>query len=258
MTWHRFVAIGDSFTEGLDDRADNGRHHGWADRVAATIAVDNPEFQYANLAIRGRKLDSIIADQLPVAIEMEPDLISIGGGVNDALRPHWDVTQTRDRLEGGVIEARASGADVLLFAFGDSSRRSRTLGVVSSRLRAYREVVHDIAIEHDCYLVDFWNESIFDDRRFWADDRLHANDLGHERVAEMVVTTLGLGQFDWRAPLPPAPPRTRFDALISDARWTGEHLVPWVARHLRGRSSGDGITAKRPHFEPIEPDLALR
>ncbi|NQU37810.1 MAG: SGNH/GDSL hydrolase family protein [Actinobacteria bacterium] len=258
MTWHRFVAIGDSFTEGLDDRADNGRHHGWADRVAATMAVDNPDIQYANLAIRGRRLDNIVTDQLPRAIAMEPDLISIGGGINDALRPRWDVNRSRDTLESGVAAARSAGIDVLLFSFGDPSRRSRALGLVSSRLSEYRDVVHAVASENDCYLVDFWDETLFDDRRFWADDRLHANELGHERVAAMVATTLGLGQFEWDQPLPPAPPTSGLDAVVSDARWTGQHLLPWFARHLRGRSSGDGIHAKRPRFETIEPDLALQ
>jgi lysophospholipase L1-like esterase len=258
MTWHRFIAIGDSFTEGLDDRAPGGRHHGWADRVAATMAVQDPHLQYANLAVRGRKLDEIVTVQLPRAIAMSPDLITIGGGINDALGRNWDVTRSKETLENGVEAARSKGIDVLLFAFGDVSRRSKTLGAVRSRLSDYREVVRDVADEYDCFLVDFWDEAIFDDRRFWADDRLHVNDLGHERIAAMVATTLGIGQFDWRQPLPPAPPRTNLDALVSHTKWAGQYLLPWVGRHLRGHSSGDGLNAKRPEFETIEPDLALR
>ncbi len=256
--WHRFVAIGDSFTEGLEDRSPDGRHHGWADRLAATIACTNPDLQYANLAVRGRKLDDIIERQLPIAISMQPDLISIGGGVNDALRPRWDVDRTRDVLETGVIAARSTGADVVLFAFGDTSRRSKTLGTVSGRIRQYRDVVREVAADQDCYLVDFWEERIFDDPRFWAEDRLHVNELGHQRVAAKVATTLGLGEFDWREPLPPRRAPSRLEIARSDLEWTGKHLLPWFARHLRGRSSGDGIDAKRPHFEPIEPDLAVR
>src|SRR4051794_17875285 len=54
-TFHRFVALGDSFTEGVGD-PDPARPNGlrgWADRVAEAIAADNPDFRYANLAIRG-------------------------------------------------------------------------------------------------------------------------------------------------------------------------------------------------------------
>jgi len=258
VQWNRFVAIGDSFTEGLGDVAPNGGHQGWADRLAATMAAQDPGVQYANLAVRGRKLDEIVTVQLPRALAMSPALISIGGGINDAMGPRWDLLRSKKVLETGVIAARSEGIDVLLFAFGDVSRRSKALGAVSSRLRDYREVIHSVAEEHGCFLVDFWDERIFDDQRFWADDRLHLNDLGHERVAAMVATTLGLGQFDSRHPLPPAPALTNRDVLISNAKWTSQHLLPWVGRHLRGRSSGDGIDAKRPQFDTIEPDLALR
>jgi lysophospholipase L1-like esterase len=257
VTWQRFIAIGDSFTEGLEDRADNGRHHGWADRVAATMAAQNPELQYANLAVRGRILDEIVTDQLPRAIAMAPDLLSIGGGINDALRPRWDINRSKQVLESGVIAARSAGIDVVLFAFGDPSRRSKTLGVATHRLRAYRDAVHSVANEHGCYLVDFWDETVFDDRQFWADDRLHVNQLGHERVAAMVATTLGLGQFDWNRPLPAAPARTNLDVLLSDAKWTGQYVLPWIGRRLRGQSSGARIDPKRPQLETIEPDLAL-
>ena len=146
------------------------------------LATRTDNFTYANLAVRGRKLDDIIGHQLPLALEMEPDLVSIAGGVNDVLRPKWDVGVSGDLLESGVIAARDSGADVLLFAFGDVGRRSRALRTVSSRLAEYREITLALAEEHDCYVVDFWPETVFDDSRFWDEDRLHLNPLGHERV----------------------------------------------------------------------------
>ena len=79
MPFHRYVALGDSFTEGVGDNdasLPNGVR-GWADRVAEVLAGD--DFTYANLAIRGRQLLPILADQIEPALEMKPDLVSIYG-----------------------------------------------------------------------------------------------------------------------------------------------------------------------------------
>src|SRR5712691_9295456 len=60
-----FVAIGDSFTEGLDDPDPGGGFRGWADRVAGALSAQRPGFRYANLAIRGKLLTQVVAEQLP-------------------------------------------------------------------------------------------------------------------------------------------------------------------------------------------------
>lgn len=252
MTWRRFVAVGDSFTEGLEDRRMVGGHLGWADRFATILAERDPETRYANLAIRGRRLEDIVDRQLPAALAMRPDLVSIAGGVNDALRPRWNISKTADLLESGVVTARESGADVLVFAFGDISHRSKTLGSVGGRLRDYRDLTLAIAAAHECYVVDFWGESIYDDHRLWAQDRLHLNEIGHERVSRQVAQTLGIGKFDWRVPLPPAPKESVFEHVRSDLEWTARHLVPWVGRRLQRKSSGDDVQAKRPQLAQVE------
>ena len=251
-TWHKFVAVGDSFTEGLEDRRPYGRHRGWADRVAELLAERTDNFTYANLAVRGRKLDDIVGNQLPLALEMEPDLISLAGGVNDLLRPKWDASRSADLLEEGVIKARDSGADVLVFAFGNLERRSRALGTVTPRLAEYREITLALAEEHDCFVVDFWPETVFDDSRFWAEDRLHLNELGHERVGNIVATSLELGEYDWREPLPAAHPRGLVQTIRDDIEWTGRYLAPWLTRRIRRQSSGDEVQAKRPVLSPLK------
>ena len=93
MTFHRYVALGDSFTEGVGDpdpTRPNGLR-GWADRVAEVLAQQTEDFGYANLAIRGRKLGPIVAEQVDAAVALEPDLMTIHGGGNDVLRPRVDL-----------------------------------------------------------------------------------------------------------------------------------------------------------------------
>src|SRR6185312_14099391 len=108
--WSRYVAIGDSFTEGLWDDPD-GREapqRGWADLLASHLsarrrAAGEPPLEYANLAIRGRLLRPILVDQVPAAIDLAPDLVSLVGGGNDLLRPSADVDRMARNLEAGVV-----------------------------------------------------------------------------------------------------------------------------------------------------------
>ena len=92
------------------------------------------------------------------------------------------------------------------------------------------------------------------DWRLWAPDRIHLTSEGHRRVALNAFTTLGFTAPDagWADPLPPAAPISRADAARANAQWAREYVGPWVQRRLRGQSSGDSISAKRPAVTPLE------
>src|SRR6185312_8990354 len=85
--YHRYAALGDSQTEGLWDGNDSGGIIGFADRLAAQLDDLHPGLQYANLAIRGRRIRDVLDDQLPRALAMRPDLITVCVGMNDITRP---------------------------------------------------------------------------------------------------------------------------------------------------------------------------
>ena len=155
----RFVAVGDSFTEGLNDEIrGDGRHRGWADRVAQLLVTrqDIEELSYANLAIRGRLMRQIMDEQVPHARALKPDLVSVGAGVNDALRSSFSLDALCTDLENSVRELTTGGSHVLLFAYGDPSRRSKALRRVADRMRGYRTATLDIASAYGCTVVDFW------------------------------------------------------------------------------------------------------
>lgn len=243
----RFAALGDSFTEGMqDDLRPDGRYRGWADRVALRLAEAGPSgaVEYANLAVRGRLLPQVIAEQVPAAVRLEPDLVTLGAGVNDAMRRHFDLDALATGLEAGVRDLRRSGTEVVLFAFGDPSRRSSVMGLIRDRIRSLNSAVHAIAEHHGCRVVDFWGAAVFDDDHVWDADRLHLSPAGHEVAARAVLETLGMGDASWRTPgaLPPALGRIRRAA--SHAAWAQRYAGPWVGRRLRGESSGDDVSAK--------------
>lgn len=252
--WRRFVALGDSFTEGLmDDIGPDGRHRGWADRVALAladraVAGGADGIEYANLAVRGRLVRQVIAEQVPTAIAMGPDLASIAVGINDALRPRFDLDPLATALENGVRDLRASGCDVLLFAFGDPARRSRAMAPVRERIRGYNSAVRAIACHYDCYLVSFWEVAAYDDDRLWDEDRLHLSPAGHRLAAHTALEALGVGDPGWRTPSVPGPRPSRTTQAASHLRWTTVHLAPWLARRVRGESSGDAVLPKHPSW----------
>ncbi len=254
MTWRSFVAVGDSFTEGLDDRdpdTEDG-YRGWADLVAARLASSVDGFTYANLAIRGRLFDNIVDDQVPPALRMQPDLVSFAAGGNDALRRGFQPRQLIARFETVVSTLRASGADVIIFRFADVTKRLPGQRVILPRVTLLNDAVLRVAEKTGAHAIDLWGDQEFANPALWSTDRLHLNPAGHRRVAAHVLTALGVDHDpEWmRAPAYP-PKGSWVAARAADARWTREHLAPWVKRRLTGRSSGDHVVAKRPTLTPV-------
>jgi lysophospholipase L1-like esterase len=257
--WSRYVAVGDSFTEGMSDldpaRPDS--YIGWADRLAAHLAQEASRagagFGYANLAVRGRLLGDIAGRQVDAALALEPDLVSIVGGGNDILRPRADIDALAARLEDAVARIRATGADVLMATPVDP-REAPLVKVTRGRAATYVAHIWSIARRHDAYVIDQWGMHALRDWRLWSSDRIHMTAEGHRRVALNAFTTLGFAHHDrdWATPLPPAPPIGRARAARENARWAREYVAPWVQRRLRGQSSGDALEAKRPTITPFD------
>ncbi len=252
-TWTRYVAIGDSFTEGMcdPDPESPDSYIGWADRLAAALGdrahADGADFGYANLAIRGRLLADVADRQLPLALKLEPDLVSIVGGGNDILRPRADVDALADRLEGAVSRIRATGADVLL-ATPTDPREAPLLKYVRGRHAVYTAHIWTIARRHGCAVIDQWGMEVLRDWRMWSEDRIHMSPAGHARVAAAALAALGNGEQDGDWAVSPAGKQVvgRLEQLRADREWAVRHLRPWVQRRLTGRSSGDHRAAKRP------------
>ncbi len=255
--WKSFVAIGDSFTEGVGDLGVNDLYLGWADRLAGKLADEycthNEPLQYANLGIRGRLLAQMVDEQLPRARELNPDLVSFAGGINDAMRGSFDLDAKATEIERAVRELRSSGQDVLLFAFGDSSRNSKVMGLIRDRFVGLRSATLAIAEAYDCYLVDFWDMEIFNDPKVWDADRLHLNPRGHALVAEAAMQALGWADSQWLNAGGEVVQPALNARILGHASWAKNHGWPWVSRRLRGASSGDGISAKYWDYIDIYP-----
>jgi lysophospholipase L1-like esterase len=252
-----FVAIGDSFTEGLNDLDPGGGFRGWADLVAGALAAQRPGFRYANLAIRGKLLGQVVTEQAPRAVELAPDLVSLAAGGNDILRG-TDVDELAATFEPAVATLQAAGCRVLIFT-GFDPRMFPVIRLLRGRIAAYNMHLRGIADSRGCDLVDLWSMRALKDPRAWSPDRLHLTTEGHRQVARRACEVLGIpsGE-DGRVAAPPvrspAAPNGRSPWLAArrqDARWIREYAGPWLRRRVGGTSSGDGVLPKRPDLLPV-------
>jgi lysophospholipase L1-like esterase len=252
-----FVALGDSFTEGLDDpRADQAGYLGWADRFAQLLAAQQPGLRYANLAVRGKRLGQVAEDQVPQAITMAPDLVSLAAGGNDLLSFRSDPDALAQTFDDVVRTLLMAGCQVLIFTGFDP--RFPVLRLIRGKVAAYNMHLRAIADRHSCDVVDLWSMAVLQDPRAWSADRLHLTPDGHRRVALRTCEVLGVDVAeDWREPWPAldSPSASGRAAWLAarrmDLRWGRDHAAPWVARRVRGISSGDNVDPKRPELLPL-------
>jgi lysophospholipase L1-like esterase len=248
-----FVALGDSFTEGVGDPYPDGTLRGWADRFAEQLAAASPGLRYANLAIRGKVLREVVHEQVPAAIAMAPDLVSIAAGGNDLLRPQADPDALAATFEQAIAALRQGGGQVMLFT-GFDPGGFPLIRLIRGKAAAFNAQLREIARKHGCLHVDLWSMRVLADRREWCEDRLHLAADGHHRVALRACEVAGIPvAADWREPLPPDPAGQQrwFAARQQDMYWARTYAGPWLERRLRGTSSGDGINPKRPDLAPL-------
>jgi phosphatidylinositol alpha 1,6-mannosyltransferase len=247
--WSRFVALGDSITEGLCDgsRMPEGEYRGWADRLAQLLAhtASPGPFQYANLAVRSRKVQHVLYDQVPQALAMRPDLVSILVGGNDLVGRRPNIPELVDQVEEAVRQVRATGADVLLATVFLPRRRAAML--FARRFAAFNSELRRIATETGAILLDLDTMPGLGDLPLWSDDRVHLRPAGHRLVAYRAAETLGVPDAETLSGLDEA---FHAEETPLPGTWLARDALPWVWRRLRGRTAGDGRGPK--HLDYVE------
>jgi lysophospholipase L1-like esterase len=244
----RYAAIGDSFTEGIGDEMPDGTPRGWADQAVSQIARSQP-VEYVNLAIRGRLLRPIATDQLDRVLALEPDLITFNGGGNDLLRPRVDIRSLAQLTERVITRCQDAGVRLVVLSGANPSQHLPFSAKINTAGLRLQQVVSEQAERYGVELVDNFTDLELSRASYWSPDRLHLNADGHRRVAARLLTALG-----YDAPTDWFTPHRSSDAeptIAQQAKYYREHVAPWVWRHLRGRSSGDGVEPKFVTWTPI-------
>ena len=200
----RYVALCEEFTEGVGDpdrHLPNGVR-GWADRVAEGLAAAAPGWEYANLALRNRRLSALLAEQLPAALELEPTVVSISVGPRDILVSSTKRAAMLERLEFVVSVLAETGATVVLFTSPDAT----TSDPGDDRRILHNAAVGGIARAHGAVLVDPWGGGEFRAERMWDPEGTHLSRIGHSRLADHVLQVLGVAPADEAEPGEPRAP----------------------------------------------------
>lgn len=263
--WSRYVALGDSLTEGLCDtsRMPKGQYRGWADRLAdllagareAQLPTSAEPFRYANLAVRSRKIRDLLEEQMPRALEMSPDLVSVFMGANDLVSRGADPLTLAQGLERAVVELRSRGIDVLLVSIV-LPRRPAAM-IFARRVAVYNSEIRRIAAQTGCMLLDLEALPTISDLEMWADDKVHFRSNGHRFVAYRAAEALGVPYADELASLDSA---FHDDDKPNPRGWIRRDAAPWLWRRLRGRTAGDGLSAKHSDYVLISrrPDAGAQ
>lgn len=250
----RYVAIGDSSTEGMDDPDGNGGYRGWSRRLALRIAELQGSVEYANFGVRGKTTGAILREQLAPALALRPDLATVFSGTNDLAGVRFDAGAVARDMEAMQRALTAGGATVLTFTLPDLTPVMPMARCIAPRIRALNEALRGAAARSGAILIDFAAVPLGSDPRIWSDDRIHANAIGHARIAEALAHALRLPGSDdsWGRPLPAQAPKTRRERLVAEIDWTRRHLLPWIGRGLRFNAAAPAREAVKAGLQRIE------
>jgi phosphatidylinositol alpha 1,6-mannosyltransferase len=234
-------------TEGLGDtsRMPAGEYRGWADRLAELVAAaGRSPIGYANLAVRSRRVADVVDEQVPQAIALGADLVSVLIGGNDLVRAGARPTLLADRVGSAIGRLRAAGCDVLVVTAFMPARPP--LRAIRAGFRSFNERLALHAARHGAILLDVGADDSLVGVDRWSEDRVHLNSAGHRALAYAAAGVLGVPDAAELAVLDaalhaddePVPPP------LATAAWVRLHAAPWVIRRLRGRTAGDGRLPK--------------
>ncbi|TPG33766.1 SGNH/GDSL hydrolase family protein [Mycolicibacterium hodleri] len=249
----RYVALGDSQTEGLWDGDDTSGVAGFADRLAARLDERHTGVLYANLAVRGRRIRDVLESQLPAAVAMRPDLITSCIGMNDVTRPGKSFAKALEDIDLLHDRLAETGATVVTTTFPDLEKILPVGRVLGTRVVRINAVIRAAAARHGFRLVDLYVAESMGDPDVWSSDRVHGSPAGHTLFAAAAAEALELpgSNHDWAISNPAAVAPDFRSRMYSQALWTQNLLMPYLWRHVRGLSSGNGRDPKRPRLQPV-------
>jgi lysophospholipase L1-like esterase len=245
--------MGDSQTEGLWDGDDTVGLMGFADRLAVLVDEHYPGLAYANLAVRGRRIRNLLDEQLPKALAMRPDLVTVCIGMNDVTRPGLYFDGALADLDNLYDQLAGSGATVATTTFPDLAQIVPVSRLLGTRVVRINEAIRAAAERHGFRLVDLYGAPSMTEADTWSSDRVHGSPKGHALFAAAAAEALGLpgSNHDWAQASDGAAPPSLPSRAHSQLLWTQNMLMPWLWRHAWGRSAGDGRAPRRPRLDPL-------
>lgn len=226
----RYVALGDSLTEGVGDPVGNG-WRGWAALLAGGLS--EPAAEFTNLAVSGAQTRDVLEKQLPTALSLRPDVASVLVGVNDTLRSTFDIEKIAERLDKVYASFTRQGTAVLTACLPDPGTMLGLPGILGSplarRQRAVNTVVHTLSERYGALHLHAVDDAWIMERAMWSSDRLHPGERGHRQIAlrfHAMLAHRGLATQTAPSPEPEFPPPTKSASLL----WLATAGTAWMIR----------------------------
>ncbi|MET7703842.1 SGNH/GDSL hydrolase family protein [Streptomyces sp. NPDC005485] len=228
----RFVALGDSLTEGVGDPVGEA-WRGWAALLAAGLAPKDAPVEFTNLAVSGAQSRDVLERQTPAGLALLPDVVSVVIGVNDTLRCTFDIHAVAARLDQVYAAFTAQGAVLLTACLPDPGAMLGLPGALghplARRQRAVNTVVHALSERYGAVHLHAAQGAWLTDRALWSADRLHPGERGHRQLAvrfHALLTQAGLAT----GPAPAAEPEFPVPTRSASLWWLATAGTGWVAR----------------------------
>ncbi|MEU6008753.1 SGNH/GDSL hydrolase family protein [Streptomyces sp. NPDC047453] len=228
----RFVALGDSLTEGVGDPTGDG-WRGWAALLAGGLAEQPSAVEFTNLAVSGAQTRDVLERQTPAGLELRPDVVSVVVGVNDTLRRTFDIHAVAARLDRVFAAFTGRGAVLLTACLPDPGAMLGLPGALARplarRQRAVNTVVHALSERYGAVHLHADAGQWLTDRAMWSADRLHPGERGHRQIAvrfHALLAETGVASGPAPSPEPEFPAPTRSASLW----WLATAGTAWVAR----------------------------
>ncbi|MFJ5309196.1 SGNH/GDSL hydrolase family protein [Streptomyces sp. NPDC088350] len=233
MSTVRFVALGDSLTEGVGDPVGEA-WRGWAALLADGLA-GQPEgsVEFTNLAVSGAQTRDVLERQTPAGLALNPDVVSVVIGVNDTLRCTFDIQAVAARLDEVYAAFTEQGAVLLTACLPDPGAMLGLPGALARplarRQRAVNTVVHALSERYGAVHLHAAEGAWIMDRAIWSADRLHPGERGHRQLAlrfHALLAQEGVASGAAPSPEPEFPVPTKSASLL----WLATAGTGWVAR----------------------------
>lgn len=228
----RFVALGDSLTEGVGDPVGD-RWRGWAALLARGLAPVDAAVEFTNLALSGAQSRDVLERQTPEALALRPDVVSVVIGVNDTLRCTFDIHSVAERLDTVYAAFRARDTLVMTACLPDPGSMLGLPGALARplarRQRAVNTVVHALSERHGALHLHAAEEEWLTDRAMWSADRLHPGERGHRQLALRFHALLAARGIATGA-APAAEPEYAAPTRSASLWWLATAGTGWVAR----------------------------
>ncbi|MFJ9776059.1 SGNH/GDSL hydrolase family protein [Kitasatospora sp. NPDC101157] len=227
----RFVALGDSLTEGVGDQV-NDRWRGWAAVLARSLAPEGRTVDFTNLAYSGALTADLTSHQLPAALARRPQLAAVLAGGNDTLRTGFDIRRTTLELDATLGELTGHGALLLTACLPDPGTLLRLPSPLARplarRMRAVNTVVHALTERHRALHLHLAELPWCAQRGLLSVDRLHPSAEGHHLIARRFHELLSTAGHPLGPP-PAVEPADPPPSLAADLWWMATKGTRWLA-----------------------------